>query len=272
MQKVDRLGWAVGFALKTYGLRVGIRANDPAGLKRVCKHLPHGWEASSASKVDRLYSIIIGGQGQRSNFRRFNLLYGDHVRLARTTDVEQVFQTLEADLRLVVAEFAPRHVFVHAGVVGWKGKAIVIPGRSFSGKSSLVAELVKAGAVYYSDEYAVLDSRGRVHPFSKPIEMREDKTYRQSKIDLAELGGKEGHKPLPVGLVLMTKYKDGAKWRPRSLTAGEGVLGLLENTVSARRAPAKALSSLQHAAANAKILKGPRGEARDLVKILLEAV
>ena len=56
-------------------------------------------------------------------------------------------------------------VFVHAGVVGWKGHAIVIPGRSRSGKTTLVAELVKAGAEYYSDEFAVLDAEGRVHPF-----------------------------------------------------------------------------------------------------------
>jgi hypothetical protein len=33
-----------------------------------------------------------------------------------------------------------------------------------------VAELVRAGATYYSDEFAVLDSRGRVHPFPRPSE------------------------------------------------------------------------------------------------------
>jgi hypothetical protein len=272
MQKVDRLGWAVGFSLKTYGLRVGIRANDAAGLERVCAHLPHGWEASTVSKVDRLYSIIIGRQARQPNLRPFNLLYGDHVRLARSTDVDQLFQTFESDLRLVVAEFAPRHVFVHAGVVGWKGKAILIPGRSFSGKSTLVTELVKAGASYYSDEFAVLDSRGRVHPFRKPIELREKKTYRQSKLDLVELGGKEGNRALPVGLVLMTKYKEGARWRPRRLTAGEGVLALLENTVSARRAPAKALSALQQASARASIFRGTRGEAREIATALLDLI
>jgi len=270
MQKVDRLGWAVGFSLKTYGLRVGIRANDPAGLERVCQHLPHEWEASSATKVDRLYSIIVGGQGPGPNVRRFNLLYGDHVRLARTTDLDEVFETFESDLRLVVAEFAPHRVFVHAGVVGWKGKAILVPGRSFSGKSTLVAELVKAGATYYSDEFAVLDFRGRVHPFRKPLEMREDKSYRQSKISVAELGGKAGSKPLPAGLVLLTQFKGGAKWRPRKLTPGEGVLGLLANTVSARRDPEKALSALQNVVSRAEILKSSRGEARELARVLLD--
>ena len=64
-----------------------------------------------------------------------------------------------------LAERARNRIFIHAGVVGWQGRAIVIPGRSFSGKSTLVAALLQAGATYYSDEFAVLDGRGYVHPF-----------------------------------------------------------------------------------------------------------
>jgi hypothetical protein len=272
MKKIDRLGWAVGFSLKTYGIRIGIRANDPASLDRVCEHLPPEWETTSSSVVDRLYSILIGGEGPRANVRRFNLLYGDHVRLARSVDVAQVFDTLESDLRLVVAEFARRRVFVHAGVVGWQGKAIVVPGRSYSGKSTLIAELVKAGASYYSDEYAVFDSRGRVHPFHKPLEMREEGSTKQTKVNVEELGGCLGVKPLPVGLVLVTQYKAGVRWRPRKLSAGEGVLALLANTVSARRSPEKALASLQYVVASAIVLKGARGDARQLTETLLNTL
>lgn len=272
MKKVDRLGWAVGFSLKSYGVRIGIRSNDPVALDRVCHHLPTEWESASSSVVDRVYSILIGGRGQRANVRRLNLLYGDHVQLARSFDLDSVFETLESDLRLFVAELARYRVFVHAGVVGWKGKAIVIPGRSYSGKSTLVAELVRAGATYYSDEYAVLDSRGRVHPFAKPLELREEGQFRQTKFTAAELGGQAGTKPLPVGLVLMTQFKNGARWRPRKLTAGKGVLELLFNTVSARRSPARALATLQRVAAQADVLKGVRGDARGVASAVLERV
>lgn len=48
----------------------------------------------------------------------------------------------------------------------------MVPGRTLSGKSSLVLALVKAGADYYSDEYAVFDGSGRVHPYSKPLSRR----------------------------------------------------------------------------------------------------
>ena len=272
MDEVDRLGWAVGFSLKSYGVRIGIRSNDPAALASACQHLPSEWEPVSSPVVDRIYSIRIGSKDSRANGRRLNLLYGDEVRLARTADLNGVFETFESDLRLFVAELATHRVFVHAGVVGWKGQAIVIPGRSYSGKSTLVAELVRAGATYYSDEYAVLDSRGRVHPFSKPLELREEGEFTQTKITVAELGGHSGTKPLPVGLVLMTQFKSGARWRPRKLTPGRGVLELLFNTVSARRSPERALATLQRVTAQAEVLKGVRGNATEVVDALLRRV
>jgi len=270
MKKVDRLGWAAAFALKSYGVRIGIRSNDPSALHRIREYLPAGWQNSTAPFVDRLYSIRVAGVGPLANGRRFSLLYGDDERIARSTNLDEVFERLESDLRLFVGEFARHRVFVHAGVVGWKGKAIVIPGRSYSGKSTLVAALVRAGATYYSDEYAVFDSRGLVHPFSKPLEIREEGEVIQSRITVVELGGKSGTKPLPVGLVLMTRYKSGAKWRPRKLTPGKGVLELLFNTVSARRSPEKALSTFQHVTKRAEVLKGIRGDTTAIVDALIK--
>lgn len=269
MEKVNRLGWAAGFSLRSYGVRIGIRSNDAQGLDQVRPYLPHQHEVVDAPIVDRLYSIIIGGQGPRPNVRRFNLLYADHVRIARSVNVAEIFERLESDLRLFVAEVARHRVFVHAGVVGWKGRAIVIPGRSYSGKSTMVSELVKAGATYYSDEYAVLDSRGRVYPFPKPLEMRESGKWKQTKVDVEHFGGKTATRPIPVGLVMVTEYKAGAHWKPRQLSGGQAVLALLANTVSARRRPEKALGALQQAVAGAPALKGVRGEAEALAASIL---
>lgn len=269
MQKVDRLGWVAGFTLKSYGVRIGVRSNDASILDRVREYLPSGWQNSTAPLVDRVYSILVGGAGPRASVRRFSLLYGDHERIARSINLDHVFERLEADVRLFVGEFARHRVFVHAGVVGWKGSAIVIPGRSYSGKSTLVAALVRAGATYYSDEYAVFDAKGLVHPFSKPLEIRAEGEFKQSRISVGELGGKAGTKPLPVGIVLMTRYKSGAKWRPRKLTPGKGVLELLFNTVSARRSPEKALSTLRHVTKQAEVLKGMRGDTTAIVDALL---
>ena len=75
-------------------------------------------------------------------------------------------------MRHHLAQHAPAHVFIHAGVVCVGGTSIVIPGSSRSGKTTLVAELVRAGAMYYSDEYAPVDSEGMIHPYAKPLSIR----------------------------------------------------------------------------------------------------
>ncbi len=272
MEKVDRLGWADGITFSSYGVRLGIRVNDPQVLDRVRKYLPPGIKPSSSPVVDRLFSLLVGGGGSRPGVRRFNLLYENHVRIARVLDLEPVFETLESSLRLYVAETARRRLFVHAGVVGWRGRAIVIPGRSFSGKTTLVAELVRAGATYYSDEYAVFDAKGRVYPFPKPLSIRLSGEIEQQDVAVEEMGGRTGVKPLPVGLVLMSRYKAGARWRPRQLSAGVGALELLSNTVAARKEPEKALNTLERVVSGAPVLKGVRGEASEVARAILENV
>ena len=268
MEKVDRLGWTSGFSLQSYGVKVGIRSNDETAIKRALEFLPGEWRETSNAAVQRLYSLYVTNGGAISG-RRFNALYGNEHRLGRSRDVDELFERLESNLRLFVAEYAKNRVFVHASVAGWKGKAIVIPGRSYSGKSTLVAELVRAGATYYSDEYAVFDSRGRVHPFAKPLELRNPGEYSQARVHVNEIGGRHGKKPLEVGLVVMTRFAEGNRWRPRRLTPGKGVLELLANTVSARRDPLAALHTLEKVAARAVVLKGARGEAEKIAPEIL---
>ena len=268
MAKVDRLGWVSGFCFRSFGVDIGIRSNDPQTLQRFVEHLPPYWESIKTPAVDRVYSIL-HRNGTGAGSRRLSMVYLNGQRLVRSDDLNELCSAFESNIRLYVAEFAKDRVFVHAGVVGWKGQAIVVPGRSYSGKSTLVAALVRAGATYYSDEYAVIDPDGRVHPYFKPIELRTEGTYKQRKFDVSSMGGHVGTESLPVGLVLMTKYKSGATWRPKKLTSGKSVLELLDNTVSARRDPEAALSTLRQVVAGAEIVKGPRGEAERTVPAIL---
>jgi hypothetical protein len=234
--------------------------------------LPAGWAGTTRTAVGRLYSLLVGGKGRAPSTRRFNLLYRDASLLARSLNLEDVCRVFESDLRLYVAETAPRRVFVHAGAVGWRGKAILIPGHSMSGKTALVSELVRAGAEYYSDEYAVLDALGRVHPFAQPLGVRARGSLRQEPVSVEALGGRAGRRPLPVGLVVVTGYRPEARWRLKELSAGLGALELLSNTVPARRDPGRVLCALQKASAGAVVLRGARGEAREAAQKILECM
>ena len=272
MPDIGNQVWHDSLCFTSYGVRVGIRLNRKGFLKQILPYLPPGWKESRSRKVNRLYSFVIGDKTSRGKRRRQNLVYADDSKVAETPELEQAIDAFEADLQLFVADTAPRRVFVHAGVVGLGGRAIVIPGRSFSGKTSLVAALVKAGATYYSDEYAVLDERGRVHHYARPLSVRENgHLAKPKKYRVEVLGGKSGSKPLPVGMVVVSKYEAGARWRPRRLSEGEGALELMANTVSARRQPEAMLEAIREVVSQAPVWKGSRGEARQVVEFLLES-
>jgi hypothetical protein len=272
MAKIDRLGWADGMSFNSYGVRVGVRVNDSAILAEVIARLPPGSEPASFPVVDHLYSIIGNTSPPGSKVRRLSLGYWNLLRFARAREFDDLLDAFESNVQLTVAEFAPRRIFVHAGVVGWKDRAILIPGLSHSGKTTLVDQMIRAGATYYSDEYAVLDSRGRVHPYPRALGLRSPGSDKSKKVSAKEIGATVGSKPLRVGLVVSTHFKDGAVWRPREVTHGKGVLELMSNTVAARSQPERAFTVLPVALKSARILKGVRGEASEVVEAMLAQV
>jgi hypothetical protein len=186
-------------------------------------------------------------------------------------ELDVALDMFDAHVRGHIALHAPGHIFVHAGVVGIGGRAIVIPGRSFSGKSTLVAGLVTAGATYYSDEFAPIDPSGMVHAYPRPLSMRRDGLPTVDR-PVSEFGGQAGTEPLPLGLVLVTRYQPDAVWDPEERTQGEGVLALMANTVPALDRPSESMTWLRAAVEPATVLHGDRGDVSEMVEALLERV
>lgn len=271
MEKLDRLGWAAGMTFSIYGSRIGIRVNDAATLQRLPKHLPPGckFESSPSPFVNELYSLFISDTRQEAKMRRYNLLYRGSGRLARTLEVDKIFETLECDLHYAATYMAHHKICVYAGVVGWHGRAIVILGDSRSGKTTLVEALVRAGATYYSDEYAVFDSRGHVHPYPKLLSVWTKGGERLEKYSVEAFGGRPGTKPLPVGLLVSTQYQPQARWRPRAVPAGQTALMLIDSAVAPHKRPDYALATLHRVASGALTIKGKRGEAQIVAEVLL---
>jgi hypothetical protein len=269
MEKIDRLGWAAGISLYSYGLRIGIRVTDPAVLPLVEERLPPGWEPCCSPFPDFLFSLKLG-RALNARLRQYHLLYSGAKRVARTMSQDEVLDTLEGELQLCVAEWARNRVFIHAGVVGWGGKAILIPGRSFAGKSRLTAALLGAGADYFSDEYAVLDAQGLVHPYPRRLAIRQPNSSIPQRRRPEEFDSAIGCEPLPVGMVVMTRYQEGARWSPRPLSLGKAILELSNNAVPVQREPDTVLTTLQKALSHAKCLTGVRGEAEEMAAKLLE--
>jgi hypothetical protein len=272
MEKLDRLGWVAGISFNAFGVRIGVRVNAEDLLEPVVRYLPIGWKPEITSTVERLYSVVGGGKNLQSSIRRFSFLYGDVQQLARTTRLEDLYEALESDVDFYVAQASRQRLFVHAGVVAWKGRAIVIPGRSRSGKTTLVKAFLEAGASYYSDEYAVLDGRGKVYPFPRALSIRGSANQMGNRFSAESLGYQTGTKPLPVGLITLTHYKAGARWEPRILSPGKGTLGLLANTLAARKQPERALAILGRTVCQVPILAGVRGEAVETAASILHSM
>jgi hypothetical protein len=270
MENIDRAPWAESLTFTSFGVRIGIRVNQPSFRKSLAALLPPGHRASPSSSPDRLYSLVIDGSEREHGAPQLGSLYEDSQPLAKERELAPVLKFLEARIRRTVAEMAPRRIFVHAGVVEYRGRAIVIPGPSMSGKSTLVSELIRYGATYYSDEYAVLDDKGMVYPFAKPLSLRPRGSFEAIDYDAQHFGAVNGVKSAPIGLVLVTRYAAGARWRPRKLTPGHGALALLLHCVAARREPQRVITTLRQALGEAVILKGVRGEASELAQQLLE--
>jgi hypothetical protein len=272
MKKLDRLGWAEGIGVRSFGVDAGVRVSAVGMLPQVLPLLPPGWKSSRRAAVHRLYSLVVAQSGQRPGVRRMHILYVDSERIARDTELHQVLATLETDLHRYVAEASPDMTFLHAGVVGWQGRAILLPGRSLSGKTTLVREMLRLGATYYSDEFAVVDDSGKVHPFARPLGIREDSTYAQTKYTAETLGASSGAKPLPVGAVAISKYKPGARWKPAPLSHGQGALELMANSIAVRNRPQHTLRRIQKLVKTAVFVKGTRGEAPEAAAAILNSL
>ena len=267
--EVDRLGWTAGESFRAYGLRFGLRVNDPSALGEACAAVPLGWQAAPSGEVDMLYSLHVVPPSRREGMRNEYLLYCGSALLVRALDLEAVLSVFNKHAELLTAFRARDGLFVHAGVVGWRGRAIVVPGRSMTGKTTLVEALVEAGATYYSDEFAVLDRQGLVHPYPLPLSIRGANGQPGQKTPVEALGGQAGEAPLPIGLLVVTQYQEGARWRPRSLSAGQALLALMDNTVAARREPCYSMPILREAVIGARVVQSKRGEAGRAARAIL---
>ena len=253
---------AVSFT--AFGVPVDVTLSDPELEPLVLEILPPGWSRCQADATagqfefrqteDDAYEVDVFG-----------------VRHLEHATLDVALALLDAQIRLYIAAYARDCMFVHAGVVVRDGGALVLPGESFSGKSTLVGALVQAGATYYSDEYAVLDEDGLVHPYLRPLSIRSGDGFTERRRVLAELDGVAGDDDrASLAAVVFTSYRSGAEWEPKRISRGQGLTMLLAHAVPARARPDEALRTLRRAIAGATVLEGDRGEARSVATALLD--
>jgi len=262
---LDAHTWAARARGALYGVSFAVRVTDPVHLASFQAEFPPGAEPCDPP-VDRRFSVVPSSTPSGPVFD----LYGGRRRVGRHPQLDGLARRFGTVVRHLIARRAEGRVFVHAGVVAIGSRAVLLPGRSFAGKSTLVAELVRAGATYCSDEYAVLDADGWVHPFPKPISLRVPDATVATRVDAGDLGGAVATTPLRVGAVVATQYRAGARWSPRPLSPGHAALHLLDNAVPARRRFPEVTAAISAALAGGIAgWEGPRGDAVEATRWIL---
>lgn len=256
------------FALESFGVRFRVTADAPEVIERIPSVLPP--DARPCTSAEDEFALLAEEDGRYRLIRPDSPVPTGVEREIGGLDLESALLVLEPQVRMYVGLRAPNRIFVHAGVVAHDGKAIVVPGMSFTGKSTLVFALMRAGAEYYSDEFAVIDERGLVHPWAAALNLRE-MTPRVLQ-DLERFERRQDREPLRIGAVVLTSYQAGSDWRPARLSPGQGVLAMLGNTLTALTRPREAVNFITRAVDGAVVLQGDRGEADDVARELLETV
>ena len=255
-------------AFEAFGARIAIRAAESL-QSDLSPRLPPRARSIAIEDYDTVYSVEKTQTQSGSDHTEYQLTRNG-VGLGSFPSLPMVCRELESDIHFQVALAARDFLFVHAGVVQWKGQAVVVPGRTETGKSSLVMALVNAGGEYFSDEYAVLDGEGRVHAYPKPLSERRE--GRSPRLHSAEaLGAQQEAPAVPIGLTVITRFRHGATWSPQRISKAQALMALFDNTVVARSRPEFALSVLAKAVEGTEGLEGDRGEAGEMASALLDA-
>lgn len=242
--------------LRAFGRTVELDLEDPAVLELISQRLPAFPPAPPGAKPHVRY--VVSGRGES-----LRLAINGRRRSAER-DRLGTANRIVSHLQLDLARHARGLAFVHAGVVRVGGVGILIPGRSFSGKSTLVQAFCAAGAAYASDEFAVIDGRGRVRPFARPLALRRSGGWVE-RIDPGMLPGGVVRRACRVAMVLLPRYRPGAAWRPSELSPARCLLELLRHALAVRARPDVVVTNLRFVAGTAWTLAGFRGDAGSLV-------
>lgn len=248
---------------RMYGLNVRIDAGlEPAAVfAALAERLPPLETAGSGRMPDRFYQILTTEPAPGS----YRIMINQRPFAAAATIAEAV-DLLVADLQSFWASSAADFVFIHAGTVAFGNQLVLLPGESGTGKTTLVATMLRAGATYFSDEFAVVDRDGFIHPYPRPLRLRT--ASNEERLKPAALGAATGNGRCRPRLLLFAPYAPDAVVAPQPLSPGVTLLRLLAHSPSAPARPAETLTALRKLADAAPAWATDRGDAAAFVEFL----
>jgi hypothetical protein len=144
------------------------------------------------------------------------------LRWARYQAIEQII-AVRSDL-----------LWLHGAAAGWRGRAVVMPGRRGRGKSTLVTRLVARGWTFLTDDILPVDPVAlRVLPFPQVPAVRPNPDrdlpeawLRQAPKAEVPVGDRVASGPVPLGGMVLPEARRSGATELHPCSSGEAVLEL----------------------------------------------
>lgn len=218
--------------------------------------------------------------------RRYRLLLGDE-QLISSRSADDVLTQLLYQILTRVREQNEEFLLIHAGsVVTPRGEGVVLPADAGSGKTTLVAGLIRAGFGFLSDEIGVIDhGAGVLRPYPRALNFKEG-----AEAIFPDLVGRDNGSPFPgnvgylraekirtdaladpaeVRFVIAPRYQEGAATRVTALSPGATVKELWTHTMNLSAHGVGALTILADVARGAKGYRLISGDLQEAVSAVL---
>jgi hypothetical protein len=229
----------------SHGVPLRLTLGDPAFLPLLPRMLPHATLfVEGHSPEAQSFSLL--PPNATAGYRCYE---GDRL-LREDPHCAPIFEEFARALMIHVANFVPDRVFLHAGVVGWRDRALLLPGPSFAG----------------------IDSGGWIHPYARDLQMRAPGNDTQTSVPAHTFAASSGSIPLRAVMVVFAHYQPGARWNPQPVTHGMAVLEMLRHSIPMQRTPARVLATLAAMLEGAAAWRSARDEASFAAHALLEAL
>lgn len=242
---------------------------------------------AATGRARRLYSVTGHHHGQGSYS-----LFLDGSKVLDAPSPEAMCHVLLGHVNQEAVRQTPTHVILHASAAEHRGRALVFPARSESGKTTLVAGLVRAGFGYFTDEAAAIHPGTLVvEPYPKSLSIDPGSWSLFPELEppvpaaLRHFVGLQWHvDPCSIragacagaarpAFVIAPHFVAGARTRLEPLSRADALVLLVEGAFNARshgRAGVEALAAMVHTSQCRRLVMGDLHDAVRLVGELVE--
>lgn len=257
-------------SFRAFGFDFELRSDSRIDDEWISEVVPDAFSVRSSDTDHEIIEIVTTG-----NPAERGLKYRGELLCGFTGFNSETAQGFEGNIQFIIADnTAPGFVLLHSGAVVLGDYGILFPAGTGRGKTTFTNSLLDLGASYCSDDCAVVDSAGMLHPYPTPLKLRRSDGTRDRLVP-SEAGYEVPDSPVPVRCVAFTEFSPGARFTPSQLGRADAMMKLLENLFlpSAIRCwPEETVGVLAAVLDDALILKGERGEseqsARELISLL----